>query len=198
MREVIKSFSIELEGITPVLLHKCVLEKSPGDTNVGYQDEWIKTTYLDSGGHVIWPGMNMEATILAIPRTIKLKNQMTNKTESAKPILTSGVQIREFEIPFIVKGKKIKIDDIEKNGWLFSCPAVVNRARIIRTRTCLPRGWCLAFTLDMTNPAISDEFLKETISNAGWKYGIGDCRPGSPKKPGKFGQFIIAKWEQIE
>lgn len=194
-KEVFYRVRVVLEGITPMLQHKCgnLNSDEKGVTKgptVNYDDEWIKTTYINTDGHVVIPSLALEASFLAASGGYKVKKTTLRK------ILASGCQIQDFEIELLIDNKPFTVADIKKNDWLYTCPVVIGRSRVMRTRTKVPMGWKAIFTVAVTHPLLGEAVLKEAISRAGTEAGLLDWRPGSPK-PGKFGQYEIVEFKII-
>ena len=76
---------------------------------------------------------------------------------------------------------------IEPQSWVVDQrSAVVQRARILRAR---PRwdNWTLKFTVQVSDPRVSANDLKQFLEEAGRTVGIGDYRP-------KFGLFEVTEF----
>ena len=182
---------VTLKGQTHLLLHKAApieMNRTRKKTET-FEDEWKKTVYLSSNGDgcLVMPALNIEACIRNAAKGHKIGRQ------GAKSFVASAVQITEDEIPFIVNGERVILDDVVENQWLFTTTAVVNRARVNRTRVSLPPGWTLDFALMCSGDVVSPKFLQELTEEAGNRCGLGDWRPGAPT-PGRFGKFDVAKF----
>lgn len=128
------------------------------------------------------------------------KGKKTFKAQSQ-----SGIMSSDFHWPLLVNGKTISMRDIqallkvqkfsdqirnvEDLGFsLLVKRAAVNGQKHIRVR---PRfdNWSTAGKLLITDENITDEVLTMIVNIAGRLKGLGDWRPGSPKKPGPWGMF---------
>lgn len=192
-RELIYQAKVELEGLTPLLMHKCSnLEKTPTSPETDYSNEWRGTAYIAADGknNAICPAINIEAMLRDASKGQKIgKSPMTR-------LVPTGISVQEFEIDILSDGKTFTLDDIEKRNWIFRCPSVVQRKRIMRVRSCIPIGWTMNFTIDVTNSLLTKEIVKDLFVRSGYMAGLMDWRPGAPK-PGKFGQFDLTKFEVI-
>ena len=192
-REIIYSAKVEIKGVTPMLMHKCgVIESKNTNATTDYSCEWKETVYLDSAtDKVSIPAMNLEAMFRDASKGQKIgKNFMTR-------IVPTGVVVQEFYIPvYDPAGKEISIKDIEDKKWLFSCAVVIGKNRVNRTRACLPVGWKMGFNINVVNPLLKAEIVKNLIERAGYEVGLCDWRPGAPK-PGRFGQFELVKFDVV-
>jgi hypothetical protein len=184
--------NVSLKGQTPILIHRAapiVMNRTRKKTDT-FEDEWKTTVYLSSAGDglLVMPALNVEACVRNAAKGHKIGRQ------AARSFVAAAVQITSDEIPFTVDGSTITIEDVENNGWLFTTTAVVNRARINRTRVSLPPGWSLDFDLMCTSDIIKPDFLQELLEEAGARCGLGDWRPGAPT-PGRFGKFELEQYE---
>jgi len=186
-REIIYQADVILEGVTPMLHHKCgSMEKKVQNAETDYSKEWRKTTYINDKGNVIIPSINIEAMLCAAGTGYKIGKS------TMKKVVASGIDIDPFEPELFYNGKRITLDDIETNEWIFAASAVVQRARVVRVRTQIPIGWTVSFSVKVKNSLLKEDVLKDLVERAGYEAGIGDWRP---QKNGKFGQFDVVKFD---
>lgn len=195
-REIIYQAKVGLEGVTPLLHHKCANlgARGPIGPNEDYGDEWKETTYVGTHKKVVVPALCIEAMMIAASRNYKV-----GKYSMAK-VMATGAVIQEFEVDLLWEGSKgemFTIDDIAEREWTFTCPVVVSGKRVLRTRSCIPVGWYLGFTLDVLDTMLSEDVMRELFDRGGYIAGMLDWRPGSPKRPGKFGQFSLARFDVV-
>jgi hypothetical protein len=191
MKEVYFQAEAEIVGTHPILLHKCVLSKANAQTgpDPDYSDEWRKTTYLDQGGEfVVIHSMMLEAMLRVSSKGHKLGKFFMSK------LVPAGVEVNEFETPLLSpESKKITLQDIENKEWLFTTPVALRGKRVLRTRTCVPPGWTLKFSMSITDSILTPKSMEDLVARSGYAAGIGDWRPSAPK-PGKFGQFQLTSF----
>jgi hypothetical protein len=189
-REILYKVNVGLEGVTSLLQHKCGLIKTGGEKapDTDYSEEWKKTTYVNSEGFVSVPSLNIEAMMKDAAKSRKI-GKLT-----MRQVVASGTAIEEWEPEIVIKNKKVTIKDIEDNDWKWSSAVGIKGDRVTRVRTCLPSGWQVFFTVSVYTPSIKKEILKNLFERAGYEQGLMDFRPGA-KKPGKFGQFELIKFE---
>jgi len=190
-REIVYQAKVGLEGTTPMLHHKVanIGVKDQTDSETDYSNEWRQTVH--SNGKVILPAYVIEATMIVASRNQKIGKHFMPK------MVTSGTSIQEFEVPILYEGKTFTVDDIAEREWLFSCAAKIGKNTILRTRAAIPIGWYVEFTLDVTRKLLTEKILRDLFDRAGYECGFLDQRPSAPKKPGKFGQFNLAKFEVV-
>ena len=192
-REIIYSAKVEINGTSSMLMHKCgVIEAKNTSAATDYSSEWKETVYIDPlTDKVSIPAINVEAMLRDASKGQKIgKNFMTR-------IVPTGIMVKEFTIPvYDPNGKEISIEDIERKKWLWSCAVVIGKNRVSRTRSCLPVGWKMVFNINVVNPLLKTEIVKNLIERAGYEVGLCDWRPGAPK-PGKFVQFELVKFDVV-
>lgn len=193
MKEVYFQAEAEITGTHPVLLHKCVLSKENAETgpDQDYSDEWRKATYLDqSGKFVVIHSMMLEAMLRVSATGHKMGKFFMSK------LVPAGVEVNEFEVPLLSpENEQITLQDIEKEEWLFTTPVNLKGKRVLRTRTCIPPGWKLKFSMSVTNSIFTPKSIEDLVARGGYAAGLGDWRPSAPK-PGKFGQFQLTSFKQ--
>jgi hypothetical protein len=190
------TIDVILTARTPILMHKYSPAQGPKKMQApttSYLDEWKTTCYTDnikdpSNGHLCIPDYCIKATIMAAGRSKKIGKLYLKK------YIASGVIINEQFPLVLVKGKAITIDDVEKNDWIHTCGAVVGKSRVDRRRARIA-NWELRFTIKLDSPLITPQILHEILIAASTNEGLLDQRPGSPNKPGEFGQFYVSKFE---
>lgn len=191
MRNVSYEAKVTLVGVTPMLMHKAgnIDNKSVASATTDYSEEWVKTCYTNNGnGNIMIPSMNIEAMLMSAGKGKKLGKQFLSR------IMATGARLVEFDVPLMYDGEQVTIGRIRENNWLFTCNVKINKATVMRTRSCIPMGWSLTFTIQILNPLLKPEILRQLLDEAGYEVGMFDWRPGSPK-PGKFGQFELAQFE---
>ena len=191
-KEIQYQVNATIEGTHPLLIHKYNADTKKKTTRAedDYSEEWKKEVHLGMiDPYVIFPYVNIEMSLREAAKGQKIGKKYLTR------ILPVGIDIQEFEIPILdPDGNYIYIEDIERNDWLMTCPVVINKNRVPKTRVQLPRGWHCSFTINVLNPLITSDIMKDLIQRAGDESGLGVWRPSSPK-PGKFGQFDLVEFD---
>ena len=101
MRETIFKANVGLEGLTPMLHHACngLGEQVATDATTSYTEEWRKTLYQNSKGNLIVPERCLSACIRDAGKGMKIGKS------SMPRLISSGVQIEEFEVEIRYPGK---------------------------------------------------------------------------------------------
>jgi len=136
-----------------------------------------KALYKDKDGNIVVPSF----CLLSCLRESAKNFQVPGKGKKTfKNFIYAGIQIEPVEIPLIT----------EDSYEIDLKPVVVNRSRIIRAR---PRfdEWTLEFMIEITDPIISPENLKQILKDAGKYNGLLDFRP-------LYGLFTLESFEEIE
>lgn len=130
------------------------------------------------------------------------KNGKTFKRQSQ-----SGMTIQGSLSPLLVRGKPIKIADLDhlrsemdfskheaavaKHGFcLFVKRATVGTSKHIRVR---PRfdEWVFTYIAEVWDEQITAQQIVSIAEIAGAAEGIGNWRPSAPKKPGSYGRYSV-------
>ena len=190
----IQVFSVEIEGLCPLLLHSGDLcdpfnyyakelkkvsskrNKTEDDQRQMMRIEWDGGLYLDDKGRVAMPADNILALVQGGARKFKLGKQVapgvfTDKDNFAVDYDGPKDLDKLFNDPRFVLRKRVK----------------VGQASIMRTRPRFPK-WSLKFDLEVVTDLINPEDLRRILDAAGRVVGLGDWRP-------RYGRFIVTKFE---
>lgn len=193
-KEIIYEATVGLTGISRLLIHKYVPqeEATVKSAKTDYSQEWKEMVHLNYPGneYLIMPDVNIEMSIRYAAKGKKIgKNFMTK-------IVPTGIEVKEQEVPILdSKGNTITVADLEERDWKYTCPVVIGKSRVLKTRAMIPTSeWNLEFNIIVFNPLLTAKILRELIEEAGYCSGLGVWRPSSPS-PGKYGQFEVTKFE---
>ena len=170
---------VVLEGITPMLQNRKVLEKA--ETMKKHWDpeaEARKALHTDAEGRPIVPEEYLRKMFVEVVKGLKLPS---NKKLALKEAVPSDLQIIPSQIP------------IEPGNWVVDIrPVNIRGNSILRAR---PRfdEWKISFTIKWEPQYLGKDFpetiLRPLLERAGISKGLGDYRPG--KGPGTYGRFRI-------
>lgn len=219
MAVAIKTYKVELEGQTPLLMHRDDIdwadrmkkwETDPGNKALSVRGDdrspawrWIGYCYHD-GETLCMSSDNLSRCVMEGGGLVP-----TGKgTKTFKAQTQSGMKVDEMWHPLLVKGKAIpwapvaklmKEDDfakhveaVKKMGFTLFTKRVRNpsgKTKHVRVR---PRmgGWSLTFTVSVWDKALTVPILESIFTNAGAYKGLADWRPGSAT-PGPYGIFRL-------
>jgi hypothetical protein len=219
-----KSYLVTLRGTTEMFHHsdsvdwadelmKARLRAKKDKTGVPGDDRspawtWVGYTYFD-GEDIAIPFMNLSASLMRAGAQIGTgKKQQTFKSATQ-----SGIRFAEPYWKLLVKGKPIafaaererlmKVSDFGEHkaaaramGFTLDARRVtVGTSKHIRVRPLFAPGWTAVGEVQVIDERITEEVLRDLFTYAGRYVGIGDWRPGAPKKPGPFGTFAVDKIE---
>lgn len=215
---MIRNIRAKLTGRTPLLMHHDNIDwadtmsewqKDPehkGQSKAGDDRtppwRWIGAGYRDEH-QIVMPQENIMASMMEGGAQVPTGNG--KKTFKAQT--QSGMMCTEPFFPLLVKGKPVPWAPIEKlmtsaatfteqkrmvQQWGFSL--LVKRAHVgtskhIRVRPMFAAGWEVLVTLSVWDDMLTTQNLRTIFSYAGTYKGLGDWRPGAPKKPGPYGTF---------
>ena len=178
-----EQYNVRIEGTRPLLMHSCnsMLDDSNNKTtrSKGYthQNDAENALYKDKDGKIVVPSFS----ILSCLRGSAVNFQVPGKGKKTyKNFIYAGVQIEPINIP-LISGNGYEID---------LKTVVVQRSRIVRAR---PRfdEWTLEFIIEIVDPIITPDVLKQIIEDAGKYNGLLDFRP-------LYGLFKLTTFEKVE
>ena len=186
-----EKYSLKIEGTTPLLLEKYILQKTSTTKKVDYSDEWKDKTYLSPDGFVIITGEMFKACLNQGSKGLKNGKLFMSK------LIPTGLVLQDFETKIHINKSPITLKDIEKNGWINYYRKVISGKSNIGNRTQIPPGWTMEWNFINREVRLRKDDVQEVIKNAGLYCGLGGQRPSSPRKPGNYGQFKILNFELV-
>jgi len=214
-----KTYSVTITGKTPLLLHNDDIEwadrmdewknnpdnkklsKAGDDRTPAFR--WLGSLYHD-GKTVCIPAANIMKCLMEGGAMVPVPGAKNGKTFKSQT--QSGMMCVEPFWPLLVNGKPIPwqslrpLMDVGKftehqaavralGFELLAKRAAVGTAKHIRVRPQFAAGWALRGTMQVFDEQIEKKTLTDFFLYAGQYKGLGDWRPGAPKKPGPFGTF---------
>ena len=172
-----KTLSVTIEGITPLLMHSFPLVPIPGIDKMTPEDQAEHATYRDPDGKLYVPGIAVQRAFIGGATYVKGKGRASLQ----KPVC-AGVFITPERI--ILAQQSYVID---------SRPVVIaaTKGRIVRHRPRFDK-WTLAFTLEDDPELISAAQMREIVDSTGKRVGLLDFRP---ERKGPFGTFAVTQWQ---
>lgn len=191
-REIQYEANVGITGVSPMLIQKYAPpeEATVRSSTTDFSNEWKKCVHLDfeENKYLVLPNINLEMSIREAAKGKKVGKNFLTK------VVPTGLSIDEFQIPILDdKGDNLTIDDLEERGWTLTCPVVIGKNRVMKTRACIMK-WQLGFNIKVMSPLLTSAIVEDLINEAGYCSGLGVWRPSSPK-PGKYGQFDLTKFE---
>lgn len=203
-------FKVKMTGLTPLLMHFDNIEAQDAEHAQGKSggragddrtppDRWKSYLYLDEN-EVVMPSQNVLAALLKVGGGISIGGKKTLKAAS------QGVLFDTVYLPFrtgasLKPVKRADVEDIDGTfdeqraavqplgfGIQVAPVRMPTGTRHIRTRPMFSI-WTVEGTFTIGDADLTLPRLKELFTVAGIKAGLGDWRPGSPKKPGPYGRF---------
>ncbi len=174
---------VKIRGTTPLLFNKFTEEESGGRAKKKYVDkeEAEKRVYRSKKGkkNLYLPSIWLHKSIISASSFYSIGRK------SAATILAGTVRIEPEEIDFGVN--KYEID---------KQPVVVQRARIMRVRPKLAKGWKATFEIVYNEKYFNKpDMLKDILIESGERIGIGDSRP---QKKGFNGCFEVIEFKEVQ
>lgn len=208
------TYDFTLTGVTPIILHNNNVEErdriesirkrmkggKPGDDR-SPAESWKGYLYLsEESGNVCVPAENMLACLLGGGSKVKVGGKETLKTHSQR------IGFDRLDYDLLVGGKTIAKSDVDAIDGEFGDHATAARAlgfrlhvkpcsvgtsKHIRVRPIFS-GWSIVGRFEIEDDdrnVLSVSALRDLLLACGRLVGLGDWRPGSPKKPGQYGRF---------
>lgn len=212
-------YQVTLTGKTPLLMHHDNIEwadfmeewkndpankkmsKAGDDRSPAWR--WLGCVYHD-GKTLAIPQANIMKSLMEGGAMVPVPGGKNGKTFKAQT--QSGMMSVEPYWQLLVGGKPIAWTDIEalKDEGKFAnhktaardlgFELLVKRAAVgsnkhVRVRPQFSAGWQAVGSIAVWDEQITDGALRDIFEYAGQYKGIGDWRPGAPKKPGPYGTF---------
>lgn len=208
-------FSYKITGVSPLLVHADDVEKSDlltkwrkdgKNKSVSTRGDdrspaWTWQTYLYTDGiSLVVPTDNLSACIREAATMMTLSGMKSFKEASQ-----CGLIFHDDFLPIIgTLDRAIRVEEIDSlqdQSFAEQCESVkqlgfslfVKRAKVgsakhVRVRPRFDQ-WSLSGVVEITAKEIQEEHLSEMFELGGFYKGLCDWRPGSPKRPGRFGRF---------
>ena len=184
-----ETIKVRIEGTAPLMQHRYVFkdelaQKTQKKTGAkDYRDEWKTVLHWDDVIGVFEPASHIEGALIKAA----VNFQITGKGKKTyKDLFKSAVFVTPDYIPHGLKGCPEKL--LESGKLTVDKRLVrVNNSGVERMRPML-RNWSLEFDIEVYDPQIPREVVKEVLDLAGKQYGIGDFRP-------RYGRFMVTRFE---
>ncbi len=161
---------VKIRGVAPLIHHRF----APAEQGGGIprpEEEAIRALYKDENDVPYQPASHVKAALVKAGAQINWK-----KRKTYKDLIKSSV---------FIEPEKIKLD----TPWeIYTCPVVINRARILRSRPMFAI-WEVEFDIVNYHNEVMLERLQECLGIAGAMIGIGDGRP-------EYGRFDVIEFEK--
>ena len=135
--------------------------------------------YADEEGKLYQPSDHIERSMAIAAAQFKIQGK---RGATYSKLVGSTVEVYPFAIPH--KHQEWEVD---------ARPVRIQKARIIRYRPWLAK-WELDFELRLMDDQLDTSVIKQILDHAGLYVGIGDWRPDTK---GKYGKFMVTKFEVL-
>lgn len=191
-RYKVKTFQIEIRGVTPLLIHRFGEESEQSQstrlTEIKRRDpreEARKVAYVAEDGTFFFNAFAIPGAMGNAGSAHKAKGSR----KSLRFVVPSAIRMTSDTIQILNGNGPAK--DFEVDARPVTIPAT--KGRVMRYR---PRfnEWGARFTLVLNDDLLSEEMTHQLLNEAGLSIGIGDFRP---EKRGPFGTFRVTKFEEM-
>ena len=196
-----KRYQVTIQGTADLLMNGFPMGETPGEKGsskstvaVDWSDEWRGKLYLMDDGTLYQPEAHLIGCLVRASVTEKIPGR---RGKTYKDAVNGGVFIEPAYIPHKAtlgdfEGAKIITgpapDGFAGAVYIDRRPVRVQRARVMRLRPALVKGWELSFEIQTLDDDFRIDALKNILDTAGREVGIGDFRP-------RFGRFITTRFE---
>lgn len=209
-----QSYNFTIAGVTPILLHHNNIEERDAITAVRKKmkggvagddrsppESWKGYLYYsEDTGNVCMPAENLLACLLAGGTKVKVGGKETLKVHSQR------IGFGQLDYDLLIGGKPIAKSAIDKISGEFGehavaarklgfrlhvKPCTVGTAKHVRVRP-LFGNWSLSGSFEIEDEdatVLGLTALRDLFTACGRLVGLGDWRPGAPKRPGQYGRF---------
>ncbi len=188
-----QEYSVSIEGTRALLQHKfgvqaqataaATVKKQSGQ--IDFSEEWRTTCYL-LNNEIVQPAEHIWRSMVKAAVSFKIKGK---RGKTYKDLVTSAVYIEPDLILYGLELPEGIDDDPSKPVYIDIRPVRIQRARVLRQRLAIRKGWRLNFTLQCLDDQLQKEVIKAILDEAGQCVGIGDYRP-------RFGLYMVTQFDE--
>lgn len=198
-----KEFAVTITGMADLLQNGFPMGETEGEKGstkgtvaVDWSNEWRGKLYLLDDGTIYQPEAHLIGTLVKGAVTEKIPGR---RGKTYKDAVNGGVFVEPAYIPHQVtiadfEGAKIITgpapDGFADRVYIDRRPVRVQRARVMRLRPALVKGWQLTFKIQALDDDFRADALKAILDRAGREVGIGDYRP-------RFGRFMVTSFAEL-
>ena len=214
-----RTYKVTITGKTPLLMHHDNIEwadfmdawkndpankkgsKAGDDRSPAWR--WLGCVYHD-GTHLAIPQANIMKSLMEGGAMVPVPGGKNGKTFKSQT--QSGMMSVEPFWQLRIAGKPLTWASIESlkdcetfadhkqkarslGFELLVKRAAVGTSKHVRVRPQFAAGWSVVGSIAVWDEQITEAALRDIFEYAGQYKGIGDWRPGAPKKPGPYGTF---------
>lgn len=179
-------FAVKIRGISPLLMHRfspdmlTTVKQRSGDKKMSEAQmrEAAEVFAYKQDGVLVQPSIHIEGAMVKAATEIKLAG---SGKKTYKDLVKSSCFVFPEHIPH-------KVQD-----WVVDARAVVMPATKGRRMCYRPRldSWELEFEMQINDDRADPDAIKEILSIAGLRQGIGSYRP-------RFGRFEVVEFNQVK
>jgi hypothetical protein len=182
-----------VEGVTPLLMHRATEEALLGETRKNVIAE-REDPRVVAGKCVYRIGEQLAVPGGAFARMVREaggshKSKGTRK--SLKYIIPAAVIVLDDLCGLYLRDRKTPVVDFEVDARPVTIPATKGRVMRYRARA---NEWCTKVRILINDGIISDQIVRQLMTEGGQQIGIGDFRP---EKGGPFGTFGLVGWDIV-
>ena len=173
-----EKYKVRIKGERALLMNACHLEaNTQRSKDYNSEKEAEKAMYRDAKGNIGVPSLCILSCLRESAKNFRVPGR---GRKTFKDYIYAGLRIEPEFIPLIAE-----------NGYEIDLrPVVVQRSRIMRARPKF-NDWCLEFVVEIIDPIVTPDSLKQILEDAGKYNGLLDFRP-------LFGLFLLEIFKRVE
>lgn len=193
-----RTYQVKISGLSPLLLDRFTAEAEIGilegtravkNSEVDPRQQVIHSAYRDNEDRLFVPGENIYRSLLGAG---KFHKDGRKQVTTAKSSILCGCVFVTSEAAYLSRnGRVLTTKDIEIDTRSI---VIMGGARQVKRRPRIELEWVATFDLEVDETTFKVSFIKQLLTDAGKRVGIGSFRP---EKTGPFGRFVISGWEEV-
>ena len=176
----IKSISVKIKGISPLLMHAFPMVPLEAIEKKTPEEQAKVAAYTDPETGLLYiPGINIQRAMIAAATYSKGKGRASLQKQSAACLNISPERISLGTKTYTVDSRPVVV------------PAT--KGRVMRHRPRLD-SWEAAFEIEYDDTLLNEKDVRTIMDNMGSRVGLLDFRP---EKKGPFGRCMVTSWEPV-
>lgn len=188
-----KKYQVCIEGTCPLLQHRFGIQAQTEAAQQvkmvsGQRDfsgEWKNTCYL-LNNEIVQPAEHIWQSMVRSAVNFRIKGK---GRKTYKDMISRAVIVEPDLVSFGITLPEEITTDPSQPVYIDIRPVRIQRARVMRERLALRKGWQLSFEILCLDDQLPTEVLQAILTYSGESIGIGDYRP-------RFGRFRVVQFQE--
>lgn len=172
-----KTITVKIEGISPLLMHAFPLVPIEAMEKRTAEEQAELAAYRDGNRELFIPAVNLQRTLVSAAVYSKGKGRASLQKSAAACILVSPERLYLGTQKYAIDARPVVV------------PAT--KGRVIRYRPRLDK-WAVSFEISYDGLLLKETEIRKICDDAGSRVGLLDFRP---ERKGPFGRFMVTEWK---